>query len=81
MILHQLSHQKFAEKNKHPFPLLCDEQNLLRKKLGVPNALGFLDGRVTYLFDSNGVVCHIFNDLVNSTKHVITALQIIEEID
>ncbi len=77
----QLSHQKFAEKNKLPFPLLCDESNSLRKKFGVPKTLGFLDGRVTYLVDSNGVVCYVFNDLFNSTKHVTTALQIMEGID
>ena len=76
----QLSHQKFAKKNKLPFPLLCDENNSLRKKFGVPKVLGLLDGRVTYLVDSTGVIRHIFNDLINSTKHVTTALQILEGI-
>ncbi len=76
----KLSHQKFAQKNKLPFPLLCDENNALRKKFGVPKVLGLLDGRVTYLADSRGVIRHVFNDLLNSTKHVTTALQILEEI-
>ena len=76
----QLSHKKFAEKNKLPFPLLCDENNSLRKKFGVPKVLGLLDGRVTYLVDSTGVIRHVFNDLLNSTKHITTALQALEEI-
>ena len=75
----QLSHQKFAQKNKLPFPLLCDENHSLRKNLGVPKVLGLLDGRVTYLVDSTGVIRHVFNDLFNSTKHVTTALQVLEE--
>ncbi len=75
----QLSHQKFAKKNKLPFPLLSDENNLLRSKFGVPKVLGLLDGRVTYLVDSKGVICHVFNDLLNSTKHVTIALQILGE--
>ena len=77
----RLSHQKFAEKNKLPFPLLCDENNSLRQKLGVPKVLGLLDGRVTYLVDSTGVIRHIFNDFLNTTKHVTTAIQILEDIE
>ena len=76
----QLSHMNFAKKNKLPFPLLCDESNSLRNKFGVPKVLGLLDGRVTYLIDSQGIIRHVFNDLLNSTKHVTTALQILEEI-
>ncbi len=76
----QLSHQRFAEKNKLPFPILSDEKNSLRKKFGVQKVLGLLDGRVTYLIDSGGIIRHVFNDLFNSTKHVTTALQILEQI-
>ena len=43
----QASHRKFAEKNQLPFPLLCDEDNSLRKHFGVPKVLGLLDGSVT----------------------------------
>ena len=37
------SHLKFAEKNKLPYPLLCDKGGLLRKVFGVPKYLGLLD--------------------------------------
>ncbi len=76
----QSSHLKFAEKNNLPFPLLCDEDNSLRKQFGVPKALGILDGRVTYISDSNGVIRHIFKDLLNGPQHVTEALSILEEI-
>ena len=76
----QLSHKKFAEKNKLPFPILCDENNVLRKMLGVPMVLSLLDGRVTYLVDSNGIIRYIFNDLLNSSKHVTIALEELEKI-
>ena len=77
----QLSHQKFAEKNKLPFPLLCDEKKSLSKKFGVSRALGLIDGRVTYIVDSKGVIRHVFNDFFNTSRHVTIALQIIEGID
>ena len=76
----EASHLKFAEKNKLPFPLLCDKDNSLRKQFGAPKVLGILDGRVTYIIDSKGVIRHIFKDLLNGPQHVTEALRILEEI-
>ena len=74
------SHRRFAEKNKLPFPLLCDEDNTLRKQFGVPKALGFLDGRVTYIIDGKGIIRHVFNDFLNGPQHVTEALSVLDEI-
>ena len=52
----------------------------MKKKFGLPKVLGLLDGRVISFIDSTGVIRHVFNDLLNSAKHVTTALQILEEI-
>ena len=57
------SHLEFANKNNLPYPLLCDQNNILRKKFGVPKKLGFIEGRVTYIIDPNGIIIHIFEDL------------------
>ena len=76
----EASHRSFADKNKLPFPLLCDTDNSLRKAFGVPKVLGLLDGRVTYIVDSNGVIRHIFNDLLNGPAHVNEALRVLGEI-
>jgi len=76
----EASHRKFAEKNDLPFPLLCDEDNLLRKQFGVPKVLGLLDGRVTYIIDSKGIIRHYFKDLLNSPQHVTEALTVLDEV-
>tara|TARA_Y100001968_G_scaffold176456_1_gene161676 strand:- start:1218 stop:1673 length:456 start_codon:yes stop_codon:yes gene_type:complete len=74
------SHLEFASKNNLPYPLLCDKDNLLRRKFGVPKFLGLLEGRVTYVIDSKGVICHIFEDLLNGPAHIKEALRVLKEI-
>ena len=76
----QESHIKFSEKNKLPFPLLTDSNNKLRKAFGVPNVMGVIPGRVTYIIDSKGTIRHMFNDLLNGPAHVNDALRVLEEI-
>ena len=76
----QGSHIKFIEKNKLPFPLLCDTNNELREAFGVPKALGIIPGRVTYVIDTKGMIRHIFNNLLNSPAHINEALRVLEEI-
>ncbi len=74
------SHRKFATNNQLPFPLISDNGNNLRKAFGVPNAMGIIPGRVTYVIDSNGIIRHIFNNLLNGPAHVNEALRVLEEI-
>ena len=69
------SHLQFANKNKLQYPLLCDRDNTLRKKFGVPKKLGFIEGRVTYIIDSNGIIIHIFEDLLNGPAHIKEAIR------
>ena len=76
----QGSHIKFIEKNKLPFPLLCDTNNELREAFGIPKALGIIPGRVTYVIDTKGMIRHIFNNLLNSPAHINEALRVLEEI-
>ncbi|MCP9774664.1 peroxiredoxin [Cyanobium sp. WAJ14-Wanaka] len=65
----QASHQRFANRHQLPYPLLVDAGQRLRKAFGVPNVLGLLPGRVTYVIDANGVVRHIFNNLLDGPAH------------
>ena len=74
------SHLLFSNKHKLQYPLLCDEKNSLRKAFGVPKVLGMLDGRVTYIFNSDGKVCHIFEDLLNGPAHIKEAISVLKEI-
>ena len=52
----------------------------LRKAFGVPKILGIIEGRVTYVIDSNGIIRHIFEDLLNGPAHIKEALKALKEI-
>lgn len=63
------SHQRFASRHKLPYPLLVDQGNGLRQAFGVPSVLGLLPGRVTYVIDGEGVIRHVFNNLLDGAAH------------
>ena len=67
------SHQQFAAAHQLPFPLLSDEDGLIRKRYGVPTAFG-LPGRETFVIDGRRVVRHICFSQFTSQKHVDEAL-------
>ena len=75
------SHQRFAQRHNLPYPLLVDRGNQLRKALGVPAVLGLLPGRVTYVVDGEGVILHVFNNLLDGPAHrreAVAALQALQ---
>ena len=74
------SHFEFANKNNLQYPLLCDSDNMLRREFGVPKYLGLIEGRVTYIVDSKGILRHIFEDLLNGPAHIKEALRVLKEI-
>ena len=74
------SHLEFANKNKLPYPLLCDKNNTLRRKFGVPKTLGFIEGRVTYIINSRGIIIHIFEDLLNGPAHIKEAIRALKQL-
>ena len=56
--------------------LLSDEGGKVREAWEVPKALfGALDGRVTYIIGKDGKVKEIFQDMMNTDKHVEVALK------
>jgi peroxiredoxin Q/BCP len=74
------SHQRFAARHQLSFPLLVDQGNTLRRAFGVPNVLGFLPGRVTYVIDGEGVIRHVFNNLLDGAAHRREALEAVRRI-
>ena len=74
------SHLEFAIKNKLQYPLLCDQNNILRKQFGVPKKLGFIEGRVTYIINSEGIIKHIFEDLLNGPAHIKEAIKALKKL-
>lgn len=71
------SHRQFAEHHRLPFVLLTDADGAVRKLYGVGKALGILDGRMTYVIDTKGVVRHVFSSRLQPTRHVAEALAIV----
>ena len=74
------SHLRFANKTKLQYPLLCDQNNILRKQFGVPKTLGFIEGRVTYIINSEGIIIHIFEDLLNGPAHIKEAIRALKKL-
>ncbi len=74
------SHGRFAARHQLPYPLLVDQGNRLRRAFGVPNVLGLLPGRVTYVIDGQGVIRHVFNNLLDGPAHRREALQALRQL-
>ena len=75
-----VSHRRFATRHNLSFPLLSDHNNTLRRSMGVPKALGLLPGRVTYVVDGDGVIRHVFSNLLDGPAHVREAQRVISEL-
>lgn len=70
------SHKDFAIKYNLPFTLLADTNNEVRNLFGVKkNFFGLVPGRVTYVIDINGVVIHIYDNMIKSENHINEALK------
>lgn len=76
-----VSHRRFAARHNLPFPLLSDSGNTLRRRFGVPKAMGLLPGRVTYICDGDGIVRHIFSNLLDGPAHVREASRILKDLN
>lgn len=75
------SHQRFAKKHAVSYPLLSDTGGSLRSELGVPRSMfGMIDGRVTYVIDSQGIVRHRYDALLRATRHVDEALATVKSL-
>lgn len=75
------SHKKFAESYQLPFTLLSDEDRKIRELFGVEKVMGFLENRVTFIFDKNGILKQRFSSQIFPTKHIKQALEILAEIE
>ena len=72
-----VSHRRFAPRHNLEYPLLSDKNNALRRSMNVPKAMGLLPGRVTYVVDGEGVIRHVFSNLLDGPAHVREAERII----
>ena len=75
-----VSHRRFASRHNLPYPLLSDNGNALRRRFGVPRTFGLLPGRVTYVIDAEGVIRHVFDNLLDGPAHVREAVQVLRNL-
>lgn len=68
------SHQDFAREHRLPFPLISDADGALRRAFGVPDVLGLVPRRATFVIDRDGVIRLTFSALLASDEHVQRAL-------
>lgn len=68
------SHQKFAENNNLPYPLLSDSEGVARKLFGVSKTLGILPGRATFIVDAHNKICFAFSSQLEIQRHVDDAI-------
>lgn len=74
------SHAKFRDHHHLPFTLLSDPGGKVAASWGVKDNLGFIPGRVTFVFDKTGVVRHRFESAVRFGKHVDEALAVVKSL-
>lgn len=74
------SHVAFKTKHRLPFTLLSDPGREVAGRFGVGKRLGLLPGRVTFVFDAQGVLRHRFTSDFNMKKHVTESLAVIRDL-
>jgi thioredoxin-dependent peroxiredoxin len=73
-------HQAFAAKKQLPFLLISDADGSLRQEYGVPNLIGLIPRRVTFVIDREGVVRHVFEAMFSSGPHIEGAKEIVMQL-
>jgi peroxiredoxin Q/BCP len=72
--------RQFAQRYRLPYILLSDERGKVHKLYDARTAFGLLNNRVTFILDRDGIIRHRFADMLNGTKHVQEALEILKQL-
>jgi peroxiredoxin Q/BCP len=73
------SHARFKDKHRLPFTLLSDPGGKVSDAWHVKGPLG-LPGRVTFVFDKDGILRHKFDSAIRFGKHVEEALEVVKSL-
>lgn len=75
------SHRRFADDHGLPFPLLSDEEGAVRDLYGIPDTLGVIPGRVTYVIDRDAGVRAVHVSQLRPASHVQEALEALADLE
>ena len=75
----ELSHREFVGNYNLQYPLLCDEEGKLRRSFGLGKVFGLIPSRVTYIINKEGVIEHVFSNLLDGPAHVSDAIRVLSE--
>ena len=67
--------KSFKKRNGLNFPLLCDEDGILRDLLGIKSSFGLFEGRETLVVDPEGIIRDRFNSQLRFKQHARRALK------
>lgn len=73
------SHAKFKAQHRLPFTLLTDPGGKVADAWGVKGPLG-TPGRITFVFDKDGILRHKFDSVIRFGKHVEEALEVVKKL-
>jgi peroxiredoxin Q/BCP len=65
-----VTHAKFAEHHRLPFPLLSDPENRIASAYGARQLLGLLSKRVTYVIDKEKRIRGAYHHELSAQKHL-----------
>ncbi|RAH15950.1 MAG: peroxiredoxin [Methanobacteriota archaeon] len=68
------THKEFKELLDLPFPLLSDNEEVVRELYGVPSYLGKFPGKSSFLINPNGEIVHVYDWLFRPRRHVAKIL-------
>ena len=68
------SHKSFRERHGLPFVLLSDSNGSAAAAFGVTPTLGIIPGRVTFVIEPSGKICHVYDSQLMVRRHVREAL-------
>lgn len=74
------SHERFSQNHRLPFVLLSDPGDNVAKRYGVERTMGILKGRVTFVIDKNGTIVHVFNSVIQFTRHIDEAKEALKKL-
>ncbi len=75
------SHARFRERHDLPFPLVADTDGRLRELYDVKGRLPFLQPRVTYVIDKEGIIRAALRHDLRVGAHVPEVLEALERLE